>query len=156
MSQRGWGQCRTWAGVVAPLGTPLSTILVVDDDPDTRSLLRLILETAGHEVVEAAHGRAALEIIQPDPLPDVVLTDLMMPVLDGAALIGRLNSEPRTAAIPIVVVSASSDAASTLQASGLVQAFVRKPFDVYALVHSVESVAAGPHNNRPALSRLAV
>lgn len=128
----------------------------MDDDPDTRALVRLILETAGHVVVEAAHGKAALEIIQPNPLPDVVVTDLMMPVLGGAELIGRLHSEPRSAAIPIVVVSASADAAWTLKASGLVQAVVRKPFDIYALVDCVESVAAGPDTNRPDPSLLAV
>jgi CheY-like chemotaxis protein len=130
--------------------------MVVDDDPTTRSLLRLILETAGHIVVEAPHGKAALELMRPNPLPDVVVTDLLMPILGGAELIDRLHSEQRTAAIPIVVVSASADAAGTLQASGLVQAVVRKPFDVYALVHCIESVAARPDYRGPDLSQLAV
>lgn len=118
----------------------LSTILVVDDDPDIRSLVRLILGTAGHVVVEAPHGEAALEIIHPNPLPDVVVTDLLMPVLSGAELIERLHAEPRTAAIPIVVVSASPVAAGPLQAAGRVRAVVRKPFDVYALVDCIEKV----------------
>jgi CheY-like chemotaxis protein len=134
----------------------LSTILVVDDDPGTRSLLRLIFETAGHVVVEAPHGKTALEIIRPNRLPDVLVTDLMMPVLSGAELIERLHSEPRTAAIPIVVVSASSDAARTLQASGLVQGVVRKPFDVYALVECIENVVAGPKDTCLDLTQLTV
>jgi CheY-like chemotaxis protein len=134
----------------------LSTILVVDDDPGTRSLLRLIFETAGHEVLEAPHGKAALELIRPNSVPDVVVTDLMMPVLSGAELIEQLRSEQRTAAIPVVVVSASSDAARTLEASGLVQAVVRKPFDVYALVGGIEKVANPPDDTCPDLSQLAV
>lgn len=154
-SGRGSGRYRTFAAVSARLGARLSTILVVDDDPGTRSLLRLILETAGHIVVEAPHGKAALEIIRPKALPDVVVTDLMMPVLSGAELIERLRSERRTAAIPIVVVSASSDAAGNLQASGLVQAVVRKPFDVHALVDCIANLADGGES-RPDLGQLAV
>jgi CheY-like chemotaxis protein len=133
----------------------MSTILVVDDDPGMRSLLRLIFETAGHVVVEAPHGKAALELIRPNSMPDVVVTDLMMPVLSGAQLIEQLRSEQRTAAIPVVVVSASPDAARTLEASGLVQAVVRKPFDVYALVNCIENVTACADGRGPDLSQLA-
>lgn len=138
------GPHRTRVAVIERLGAALSTVLVVDDDPSTRSLLRLIFETAGHEVVDAAHGRAALDIIGPSTLPDVVVTDLVMPVLTGVELIEQLHSKARTAAIPIVVLSADSDAALTLQAAGLVEAVVRKPFDVYALVDCVGSVAIKP------------
>jgi CheY-like chemotaxis protein len=59
-------------------------------------------------------------------------------------LIERLHSEPSTSAIPIVVVSADSDTASRLRASGFVDAVVRKPFDVYALVDCIGRVAANP------------
>jgi CheY-like chemotaxis protein len=150
------GRYHADAAVFVRPGATLSTILVVDNDRDIRSLLRLILEIAGHVVVEAPHGKAALDIIRPSALPDVVITDLMMPVLSGAELIEWLHSEQRTAAIPIVVVSASSDAARTLQASGLVQAVVRKPFDVYALVDCIESVATPSDRSRPDLRQLAV
>jgi len=144
------------ASVFARLGAALSTIVVVDNDRDTRFLLRLILETAGHVVVEAPHGKAALEVIRPSALPDVVITDLMMPVLSGTGLIESLHSQQQTAAIPIVVASASSDAARSLHASGLVQAVVRKPFDVCALVDCIESVATPSDRRCPDLSQLAV
>ena len=117
---------------------------MVDDDHGTRSLLRLIFETSGHAVVEAADGRAALDVIGPNPLPDVIVTDLAMPTLDGSELIKRLHSEPRTAAIPIVVVSVNSEAALTLRASGLVDAVVSKPFDVSALVDCIGTWAITP------------
>jgi CheY-like chemotaxis protein len=126
------------------LGPSVSTVIVVDDDPATRSLMRLILEIDGHWVVEAEHGGHALEIIGPDLLPDVVVTDLKMPVVSGAELIGRLQSEPRTSVIPIIVVSAHSTEARALQAAGLVDAVVTKPFYASALADCVRAVTHGP------------
>jgi CheY-like chemotaxis protein len=124
-------------------------ILVVDDEPSVRFLLRLILEKAGHEVVEAPHGAAALELISPERLPDLVMTDLMMPVLDGEELIGRLRSAPTTATIPIVVVSANAVAAWTLKATGLVEAVVAKPFEAAAVRETVHAVASRASRSAP-------
>jgi two-component system, chemotaxis family, chemotaxis protein CheY len=118
----------------------VSTILVVDDDPEIRLTLRLTLEDAGHDVVEAAHGAAALNLISPQRIPDLVLTDLKMPVLSGEELIGHLRSAPATAAIPIVVVSGNAVAAWTLKASGLVEAVVPKPFDAGNLTRCIHAV----------------
>lgn len=126
----------------------MSTILVVDDDAPTRFVLRLILETAGHEVVEAQHGADALDLISPKLLPDVVLTDLTMPILSGQELIDRLRSEPGTASIPIVVVSSDLDTARALHASGLVEAVVDKPFDAAKLAQCVQSVASTATRSR--------
>jgi CheY-like chemotaxis protein len=122
-------------------GPRLSTILVVDDDPDTRFMFRLILEHAGHDVIEATDGKAAMDLIDPDPLPDLITTDLTMPILNGAGLIERLRSEPRTASIPIVVVSSNPDAAWALHDAGLVEAVVMKPFDPVALEACIRIVA---------------
>src|SRR5690242_5162329 len=63
-------------------GQQVSVILVVDDDSATRFLVRSILEIAGHKVIEAPHGPAALQLISPEHVPDVVVTDLTMPVLN--------------------------------------------------------------------------
>jgi CheY-like chemotaxis protein len=126
----------------------VSSILVVDDDPSQRFVVKLVLERDGHDVREAAHGEAALDLMGPDTLPDLVTTDLMMPVLGGIELIQRLRSEPRTASIPIVVISGSSAAARALQSSGLVEAIVNKPFDATALAQCIRDVAdrtARPH-----------
>jgi two-component system, chemotaxis family, chemotaxis protein CheY len=122
-------------------GPILSTILVVDDDPDTRFMFRLILEHAGHAVIEATDGKAAMDLIDPDLLPDMITTDLTMPILNGEGLIERLRSKPRTASIPIVVVSANPDAARALQDAGLVEAVVIKPFDPVALEACIRNVA---------------
>jgi CheY-like chemotaxis protein len=132
-----------------PASPVLTRILVVDDDPSTRFVIRLILEKAGYEIIEAMHGEDALEKIKPDPLPDMVSTDLMMPFLNGSELIHRLRSEPRTAKIPIVVVSSSPQAARELMAAGLVDAIIAKPFAAGKLVDGIGAVAS--HHKGPQL-----
>jgi CheY-like chemotaxis protein len=119
----------------------VSVVLVVDDDPNTRFVVRMILETAGHEVVEAEHGEAALARIGPR-VPDIVTTDLSMPVLGGKELIERLRSQPATASIPIIVVSGNPAEARALHAAGLVEAFVAKPFSAGELAACIQAIAS--------------
>ncbi len=88
----------------------MAKILVVDDEPAHRLLLRRTFERAGHEVADAADGAAALRSVA-DSRPDLVVTDMMMPVMDGAELIRRLRSEPATAGIPILAASSHPDLA---------------------------------------------
>jgi len=92
-------------------------------------------------VVEAPHGKAALKAIQQKGVPDVVTTDLTMPVLGGEALIRHLRSNPATAAIPIVVISGNKDAARALRAHHLVEAVLIKPFDVAKVARCIKDVA---------------
>ena len=89
----------------------MSRILVVDDEPDERFLLRRMFEREGHEVLDASDGAAALIIVR-ESLPDLIVTDMMMPVMDGAELIWRLRSEPATADIPILAASGDLDLAT--------------------------------------------
>jgi len=112
----------------------LRKILVVDDEPNVRFLVCVILEGAGYEVVEARHGTVALARVQ-ESQPDLVITDLMMPVMGGLELIDRLRSDPETAAIPILVLSANVN----LRA-GAADAALGKPFDPDALVASVQTL----------------
>jgi CheY-like chemotaxis protein len=79
-------------------------ILVVDDEPDLRFVLRRVFTRAGHEVTECGDGAAALALVHESP-PDLVVTDIMMPVMDGVELIRALRAHPATAAIPILSVS---------------------------------------------------
>ncbi len=80
-------------------------ILVVDDSAGDRKLLRRILESAGHLVEEAADGQHAIEMVEKAP-PDLVLLDLMMPGMDGAAVLSHLKADPRTRPIPVIIVTA--------------------------------------------------
>jgi CheY-like chemotaxis protein len=111
----------------------LSRILVVDDESAQRSLLRRILERAGHEVSEAGDGAAALEAVRESP-PDLVVTDMMMPVMDGAELIRRLRCEPATAAIPIMAASGDSHLAVSADA------VIAKPYSWCHLAETAEAL----------------
>src|SRR5580658_3173820 len=93
----------------------VSRILVVDDEPDLRFLLRRIFEKAGHEVADAGHGAAALECVRGSP-PELVVTDMMMPVMDGRELIRRLRADPATAQIPILAVTGNGELADAADA----------------------------------------
>jgi CheY-like chemotaxis protein len=110
-------------------------VLVVDDESSMRSLTRMILESVGYEVVEAAHGAAALERVKESQV-DLVVTDLMMPVMAGRELVGRLRADPETASIPIVVISANSSTVATGA-----DAVLGKPFEAFALLEAASSLA---------------
>ena len=91
--------------------SPIAWILIVDDEPDVRFMMRLILEGAGYQVTEARHGAAGLKQVK-TLQPDLVTTDVMMPIMDGLEFIERLRSDPETARIPIIVVSGNSELAT--------------------------------------------
>lgn len=110
------------------------TVLVVDDESSMRFLFRMLLESEGFEVIEAANGTDALARMEEDR-PDLVLTDLMMPVMGGRELIDRLRGDERTERIPIVAVSARADP----NVPGA-DAAMEKPFDVHSLVDVVRSL----------------
>jgi two-component system, chemotaxis family, chemotaxis protein CheY len=88
----------------------VTSILVVDDEPDARYLLRYAFERAGYVVREAADGLAAIAAIKVSA-PALVVTDMMMPVMDGMELIRQLRADPRTADIPILSVSGNYELA---------------------------------------------
>lgn len=115
----------------------MAKVLVVDDESNMRFLIRMILESAGHEVVEAAHGADALERVKESRV-DLMVTDLMMPVMSGRELVERLRADRKTASLPILVVSANSSAVATAA-----DAVLGKPFDAAALVAAVD-LLAGP------------
>ena len=111
----------------------MSRILVVDDEPDQRFLLRRILQRAGHEVSEATDGAAALRAVQESP-PDLVVTDVMMPVMNGVELIRCLRGDPATAHIPILAASGDTHVA------GAADAILAKPYDWHHLLTLVEAL----------------
>ncbi|MEO5330648.1 MAG: response regulator [Magnetococcus sp. YQC-5] len=89
----------------------MARILVVDDDPLIRNLLREILEQAGHEVAEAANGRVGLRLVRQHP-PDLVMTDILMPEKDGVELIMELKE-----LVPAVRIVAMSGGGRGLDAA---------------------------------------
>jgi CheY-like chemotaxis protein len=114
----------------------MSRVLVVDDEPDIRLTLRLILERAGHTVTEAADGTQALQLVC--EMPDVVLLDIRLPDIDGIEVLRLLKSDPAVASIPVVCVSAHSSGETKQKALELgAVAYVNKPFDFDELRETV-------------------
>ncbi|MCL4263651.1 MAG: response regulator [Anaerolineae bacterium] len=87
------------------------SVLVVDDEPMARTLLRLMLIRAGFNVTEAEDGFDALDKVRKSR-PDVILLDVMMPGMDGFAVCERLRNDVDTAALPIIMLSAKTDLGS--------------------------------------------
>lgn len=92
------------------LPPPPDTVLVVDDDAATRLLTSRWLSRAGMKVVEAEDGQAALDVVRESPEHiSVIVLDVMMPVMDGYEVLARLNSDPDTAGIPVVLLTAHAN-----------------------------------------------
>ena len=121
----------------------MATILVIDDDADVRAGIRRILERAGHLVVEAEDGRAAMDLSH-DP-PDLVITDINMPEMDGIEVILSLAEDEEE--IPIIAVSGGGKLPkelllSSADALGAVRSLA-KPFEMTDLVAAVDAALAG-------------
>lgn len=84
-------------------------LLVADDDEDTRALFRTLLTARGHRVVEARDGPECLEAAR-TARPDLLMLDLRMPGLDGFEVMNRLRSDPSTAALPVLAITAMAEA----------------------------------------------
>jgi CheY-like chemotaxis protein len=113
------------------------TILIVDDDAAIRKLLTVFLTHNGYTAVPVSHGLAALDHLQDEPRPELILLDMIMPVMDGAAFRRTQQDDARLANIPVIVISGAeniSAQASTLSAD----AYLPKPFDFDALLRLVE------------------
>jgi two-component system, chemotaxis family, chemotaxis protein CheY len=113
-------------------------VLVVDDDPDIRELLFTALEDDGFEVVPAGNGQEALAIIETFR-PDVIVLDLMMPVMDGWQFAAELRK--RDEDIPIVLLSAARDLRTHAKALSAAE-IIEKPFDLGDLLPKIARVAS--------------
>ncbi|HKP17719.1 MAG TPA: response regulator [Gaiellaceae bacterium] len=105
-------------------------VLIVDDNERNRKLAREVLQLAGFRTVEAATGRAGIEVAV-EHLPDVILLDLRLPDMDGTAVARSLRDDPRTAPLPIVALTslALHDEGDWLRQVGF-DGYLEKPIDV--------------------------
>jgi CheY-like chemotaxis protein len=111
------------------------TILVVDDDDDTRTCVMAVLEEEGYEVLGSNNGVEALAILRGGYVPDLVLLDLMMPVMSGWEMLEELTKAPKLADLPVVVFTAAGDPVP--RGAKLTKPVVRKPIDVDLLLRMV-------------------
>ncbi|HET9598274.1 MAG TPA: response regulator [Anaeromyxobacteraceae bacterium] len=125
------------------------SVLIAEDDTDIRSALASILRSEGYRVVSACDGREALDLLRGGLRPDVILLDLMMPVMTGAEFRTAQLADPALAHIPVVVLSADGRFREAGRLLGAAEAFA-KPFDVAALLSTIERVGRAPR--RPAVA----
>lgn len=113
-------------------------VLVVDDDPDVCIIIQDVLESEGCHVTVAHNGVEALQALDQHQ-PDLILLDLMMPIMDGWEVLAQLQGQPRWQGIPVVIVSANLR--SRRPAAPAVAA-LPKPFDISELTQVVQRYAA--------------
>jgi DNA-binding response OmpR family regulator len=117
------------------------TVLVADDDEDLCTLLKTNLEADGFVVLVAGDGRRALELIESEK-PDVVLLDIMMPVLDGYGVLERLSKDPHQRT-KVILITAKASSRDRLQGWELgADEYVTKPFDLNSLLKRVRKLHA--------------
>ena len=117
-------------------------ILVVDDDQDIRETLLDVLTDAGYSVLLAANGAEALAILEGDETPSLILLDLMMPGMEPLAFRAAQMANPRTASIPLVVVSATGNVRETAELIGAA-GYVEKPMKLDDILGEIE-LRCGP------------
>ena len=118
----------------------MANILIVDDESSMRFLLRATFEAGGHHVDEAANGRAAAELLESQREYDLVSTDFMMPVMNGAELIDRIRKNPVRRALPVILVSSSPGSERRTEAD----VFLHKPFDPTVLLERATQLMDKP------------
>lgn len=120
-------------------------ILIVEDEFDNQEIMRTVVEDLlGYSVISVSDGAAALKAIA-ERRPDLILMDLMMPVLDGFEAIKRIKSTPKTANIPVLAVTALSRASDRERALAHGAAdYLCKPFDIEELTSMIEYYISNP------------
>ncbi|MFQ5653433.1 MAG: PleD family two-component system response regulator [Planctomycetota bacterium] len=117
----------------------MQRILVVDDSEATRMMIRGILEGLGVEVLEAANGREALEMIDSHQIPEAILLDWYMPEMDGIECLRRLREDPRLADTKVIMVTSATEFDRIQQALDEgADEYVMKPFDSFILSGKLE------------------
>lgn len=127
----------------------MARILVIDDERDVVTLIKFLLEKDGHQITEAYNGAEALARLGVEPkaegvtFPDLIIMDVMMPVLDGYATATRLREDPTTRAIPLIILTAKGQMKELFEMAPNVAAYIEKPFDPKNLRELVTGMLAG-------------
>jgi putative two-component system response regulator len=133
-----------------PRGDPLhatwpATVLIADDEPAARRLLRRILEQADYRVIEAATGREALELAKSDR-PDIFILDITMPDVDGVEICREIKTDPATHLTPVIHITGITTREQRIRAlTAGSDDFVGKPFDIEELLIRVRSLLRTKH-----------
>ena len=117
----------------------MKTILIIEDNTDVRENTAEILELANYKVLQAENGKVGVEMAQ-KAMPDLIICDIMMPVLDGYGVIHLLSKNADTASIPFIFLSAKSERTDFRKGMEMgADDYISKPFDDVELLKAVES-----------------
>jgi CheY-like chemotaxis protein len=122
--------------------TRLATVLIVEDEFAIADLLELVLTDHGYTVVLAGNGRQGLERLAEGPLPDLVICDYMMPILDGVGLMRAMQDNVAQRDIPCVVMTSLPEATIRARITRYA-AYLQKPFQLATMVQVVTSILDG-------------
>ncbi len=115
-------------------------ILVVDDHSSLLAGIQCILEMEGYTVLTATDGMQALQVMEEDACPDLIVSDIMMPRMDGYAFLETVRTRPEWMSIPFVFLTARKDGQDVLKAKNLkAEGFITKPFALQELVTTVRT-----------------
>jgi CheY-like chemotaxis protein len=117
----------------------MTTVLVVDDEPLIAMALEAALEDAGYQVMTAANGRQGLERLAAVPRPDLVLLDMMMPIMNGPAMLAVMAADPNLDGIPVIVLSSLPEETIRARAKD-VAAILRKPCTADEILGTITQV----------------
>lgn len=121
----------------------MARILVVEDEPENRLFIGLMLRTEGYEVTEAEDGAAAFTLLDRGTQPDLILLDLMMPGINGWVVFQRLREKPAWRGIPVIMLTALAQRSDVERAVELgVDGYLTKPFEPADLIHTIEETLA--------------
>lgn len=127
----------------------MAQIMLVDDERDVVTLLKFILEKEGHSITAAYNGAEALEKLGLEPArdtdyrPDIIILDVMMPIMDGYTVSCRLAQNEKLRDIPLIVLTAKGEMRNLFQSVKSVATYVDKPFDPKRLRDIIAGILAG-------------
>ncbi|MBU2530331.1 MAG: response regulator [Elusimicrobia bacterium] len=121
----------------------MATILIVDDDPETSSLVQYALESVEHETKICENGRDVVDTLH-DFKPDLLVLDVMLPGIDGFSLATEITEDEQLNTMPIIVLSALEPSRTMFQRFTQVRAFLSKPFNTDDFLEAVKTALANP------------
>lgn len=119
----------------------MKIILVVDDEATIAEMLQTMLDDEGYQVLIAGNGRDGLEQVAART-PDLILCDVMMPIMDGRTMVQMLRGHPAYATIPVIMMSAGGHRVNNND--GSIQAYLNKPFDIEQLLELLRQFIGDP------------
>jgi len=126
----------------------MTKVLVIEDEQLVRQVVKRLLTIEGYEVIEAPYGQAGYQMAVSEK-PNIILLDLMMPVMDGFEVLRKLKSNPETRRIPVIILTAKIDAESERRCmrSGAMD-YIKKPWGTGEIGDRI-AIALGYRENRP-------